>query len=397
MSAAKTPPSQRAAYAAHVYDVVIVGGSLAGAAAAIHLAQRGRNVVIIEQHAFPRRKVCGEGLLPIGVDELDRLGLRDSVEAAGEPLRRLRFAAGSHHVEAVLPGQGIGVRRTTLDALLLDAARTAGVEVCHGTATRLLVRSGRAHAVECVGGHTCPGRVVIGADGLHSRIRRLAGLETRSVGTRYGAAAHGQVPSFEPGVVSVSFHDGYETYVTPVGGDSVNAVMLLPRPTLRELGHDPAAAIASRLAATPELAGIEFEEPVKVAGPFPRTARRAYRGNVVLAGDAAGFFDGVTGEGMGVALASARLCADAVVAHLETGSIAPFRGYDSARRDLVRNSTLLGKLTLALGSRPSAARMAIRNLARQPETFERLVAISGGALGLRALRPSDLLTMLTGR
>jgi len=194
----------------------------------------------------------------------------------------------------------------------------------------------------------------------------------------------------------VAFHGGYEIYVTPVGDDAVNAVILLSRDALRALGHDPVPAIARRLAAVPALAGIEFEEPVKVAGPFPRTASRAYRGNVVLVGDAAGFFDGITGEGMGVALASARLCANAIASYLETGSIAPLREYDHSRRALVRNSTLLGKLTLALAARPSVARLAVRNLARRPATFERLIAISGGAQGLRALRPADLLAMLSG-
>ncbi|MGH2610078.1 MAG: NAD(P)/FAD-dependent oxidoreductase, partial [Tepidiformaceae bacterium] len=132
------------------------------------------------------------------------------------------------------------------------------------------------------------------------------------------------------------------------------------------------------------------------AGPFDRRARRAFRGNVVLVGDAAGFFDGITGEGMSLALVSARLAAVAIREHLPSGSLAPFRRYHDQRRALARNSELLGRLTLFLGPRPGVARWSTRNLGRQPATFERLTAINSGERPFTSLRPRDLLALTLG-
>jgi flavin-dependent dehydrogenase len=132
------------------------------------------------------------------------------------------------------------------------------------------------------------------------------------------------------------------------------------------------------------------------SGPFPQRPRRLWNRNLVLAGDAAGFFDGITGEGMSLALASARHCAAAVDSFIETGQTKPFLVYERERRALARNSELLGRLTLVLAGRSWTARRAIRGLARRPGAFGRLVAVSSGEAALRSLRPWDLLAPLRG-
>jgi flavin-dependent dehydrogenase len=133
-----------------------------------------------------------------------------------------------------------------------------------------------------------------------------------------------------------------------------------------------------------------------VAGPFSVGCSRPWRANLVLVGDAAGFFDGITGEGMSVSLVTARHCSRACDGYLSGGGYAPFRKYASLRAGLVRNSELLGHVSLALGSRPALARMAVRNLQRRPETFNKLVAISTGSSGLRTIRLNDLSALLFG-
>jgi flavin-dependent dehydrogenase len=119
-----------------------------------------------------------------------------------------------------------------------------------------------------------------------------------------------------------------------------------------------------------------------VAGPF--RSGRAACGNAIKA-DAAGFFDGITGEGMSLALVSARHCAEAVDEFLATGSAEPLRRYERRRRSLARNSEILGRMTLALASREWTARRALRGLARRPETFAKLVAVSSGEARLWSL------------
>jgi menaquinone-9 beta-reductase len=150
------------------------------------------------------------------------------------------------------------------------------------------------------------------------------------------------------------------------------------------------------LAGYPQLAGACLVDEPKVAGPFPRTSQRAWRANLVLAGDAAGFFDAISGEGMSVALVGARSCAGAISAHLQTGAYERLRDYDRQRRTLVRNSDLLARFSLLLGSRDWTARVAVRNLARRPEAFAKLVTINTGEAPLTSLRPRDLSALLAG-
>jgi flavin-dependent dehydrogenase len=126
------------------------------------------------------------------------------------------------------------------------------------------------------------------------------------------------------------------------------------------------------------------------------SARALWRDNLVLAGDAAGFFDGITGDGMTQSLVSARDCAAAVQVLLSTGSTQGLREYAQRRRRLSRNATLLARLNLALAARPALGRRSIRNLARHPDTFARLAAVSSGDLGLDDLRPRDVLALALG-
>ena len=142
--------------------------------------------------------------------------------------------------------------------------------------------------------------------------------------------------------------------------------------------------------------GFELLDEPLAAGPFASSCTRPWRANLVLVGDAAGFFDGISGEGMSLALVSARDCAEATGRFLREGSYDAFREYAARRAALVRNSNLLARVSLALGSRPALARMAVRNLQRQPKTFEKLVAVNSGEAGLSSVRPRDLLALATG-
>src|SRR5512140_2473948 len=98
-----------------MHDAVVVGGSIAGAAVAVTLARRGRRVLLLEQHHQPRRKACGEGILPRGVGELAALGLLERLAPDSVKLERLSYEAGTNHVEAPLPSEGLRIRRQVVD------------------------------------------------------------------------------------------------------------------------------------------------------------------------------------------------------------------------------------------------------------------------------------------
>ncbi len=381
-------------------EVVIVGASIAGSSTAIRLARSGRDVLIIDKVRFPRTKPCGEGLFPAGVEELRRLGVFAAVQGQGAALRRVRFSGGGHAVSAPLSRDGdfgLGIRRSVLDEALLQEALAAGADVKTGvTATGLLRGNDGTFAVETDAGVLRAGAIVA-ADGLHSRLRWSAGLARPPRGARYGVSAHVEVDREPEPQVEVYFEPGYELYLTPVGGRCLNVAILTSRLGMKRFAGDLGRAFSALLSAHPAFgtAARVVDQP-GAAGPFPVTCGRAWRDNLVLAGDAAGFCDGISGEGMSLALVTSADCAGAVERYLDNGRQDAFEAYDRRRRARARNSTLLARLTLALSRRSWTAERALRNLGRRPETFAKLVAINTGELGFRALRPADVSALLLG-
>ncbi len=377
-----------------MHDVAIAGASIAGAATAIHLARLGYSVVLLDRATFPRRKACGEGVFPAGVRELESLGVLARLEEPPSHLSGIRFRAGKHVAEA--PLAGVGISRLSLDAALLATAVEAGVDVRTGVIVgQPVIRGRRVHAFATSEGEVTA-RAFVAADGLHSPLRRAARLDGSAVGNRYGISAHVKLASPVEPVVDVTFATGHELYITPTGPMTANVALLMRREQMRPFAGRLVAAYEELFEGYPQLAGACLLDEPKVAGPFPRTARRAWRANLVLVGDAAGFCDGISGEGMSVALVGARHCAAALSGHLETGSYGPLREYDRQRRALVHNSDLLARLSLLLGSRGWTSRLAVRNLARRPETFGKLVAINTGEARVTTLRPRDLAALLAG-
>lgn len=387
---------------APMYDAVVVGGGLAGATTAYHLAVAGRQVLLLERSETYRRKACGEGMFPRGVRELRRLGLLDEVRSQGSELTGVRFHSESTQVEAPFgPGMasGLGIQRTELDHRVLEHARTAGVDVRTGVTVRGLYTAGSVVTGLETSGGAVAARVVVAADGIGSRLRVQSGLDRPHRGDRYGVSAHVRVDHDPGSLVDVYFHGGYEVYVTPVGGPVVNVAVLAKKRLLGEAHGDLPTWFKGMISrATSEFgADVELLDPPLAAGPFGSACVRPWRRNLVLVGDAAGFFDAINGEGMSLTLVSARDCAAAVSDYLERHDEAAFRRYGERRRALVRNAELLARLSVTLAARPRIARHAIGNMARRPRAFARLVAISAGELPMRALRPSDVRALMIGR
>lgn len=366
-------------------EVVIVGGGLAGSATAIHLARLGHEVVVLERAAGARDKVCGEGLMPHGVAALARLGITppesrpflgigwtaDGVTAVG------RFPEGS---------PGLGMRRSALDErVLASAAREPGVRVLTGSTVRGLV-----HDADGIGARTdqgvIRGQIVIGADGLHSQVRRWAGLERAPRGRRrYGIRGHlllaAGVP--DPERVEVELCDGAELYVTPVAPGEVNVAVLCEDDAARGLKGDAPAGFRRFLDASSwrdRLVGDASD--VRVCGPLRREATGVVGDRIVLVGDAAGFVDGITGEGMSTSLGAAEIAADVVSAALRRGGPPDLRPYARRRQALVRDSNRLTELILWGIHRRWLATRVVRNLARHPALFDQLLAIETGTATL---------------
>ena len=279
-------------------DLLVAGGGPAGLATALHGARAGLEVVVIEPRIGPIDKACGEGLMPHAVRQLERLG----VAAQGKPLRGISYLDGHRHISAPFrSGTGRGVRRTALHAALLDAATAAGVCFVHDavgevTQDSTSVRAGDLRA-----------RYLAAADGLHSPIRRSLGLALPCTGPRrWGIRRHVQIAPWTD-YVEVHWARGAEGYVTPVGDDCVGIAIL----TSHKGGFDSHFAEFNTL--KDRVRGLPHG-PDRAAGPLRQKVRSRTAGRVLLVGDAAGYVDALTGEGLGIAFGAADLLVGCVIA-----------------------------------------------------------------------------------
>ncbi len=352
-------------------DLIIVGGGPAGLAVGVVAAGRGLDVLLLERGELPADKACGEGLLPSGVRALEALGARALLDrSASWPVRAIRWVDGPVSAEARLPAPGgLGVRRTALSAALLASARALGVEVREKATVRGHRRRSDEVEVYADGG-AARARLLVAADGLASPIRRREGLEVPSTGApRFGLRRHfARAPWTD--AVEVHFGDRVEAYVTPVGPERVGIAFLCE--------GSARASYRALLARFPELlrrvAGSSYDSALAGAGPLARAVRARTLDRLVLVGDASGYVDAITGEGLSLAfqgaLALGRVLPDALVAGATSEVFAGWERGEARRFALYATVT---RLVLGLARRPSARRRSLGFLARHPRLFTGMV------------------------
>jgi flavin-dependent dehydrogenase len=302
-------------------DVLVVGGGPVGLAAAIHCALAGLSVTVAEPRAAPVDKACGEGVMPAAVRRLAALG----VTPDGHPLRGIRYLDAAHQADAPFRhGDGLGVRRTVLHAALAARAAALGIPVIPARVTALERHAGHVAAA------SVEARYLVAADGLHSTIRRVLERETpagpgrapRPAVPRYGLRRHYRVAPWTD-LVEVHWAPRSEAYVTPVSADVVGIGLLFARPHNAGPGGDGPGGdgpggFAARLSDFPalrdRLGDAAPASEVRGAGPMRQHVRRRVYGRVLLVGDASGYVDALTGEGIGVGLAQAEVLARCIAA-----------------------------------------------------------------------------------
>ncbi|GAA2471780.1 NAD(P)/FAD-dependent oxidoreductase [Terrabacter carboxydivorans] len=349
-------------------DIIVIGGGPVGLATALYAARSGLSPVVLEPRAGTIDKACGEGLMPGGLQALTGLG----VDPPGHDLRGIRYLARGRHAEAdFTAGPGRGVRRTTLHDALTAAVADAGIEVLPFGAAEVTQDDDRVTVRTDGPGGSGPALTapwVVAADGLHSPTRRALGLDRDHRGGNGDArSAQGRPPrrfglrqhyGIRPWGDHVEVHWAAhgEAYVTPVADDLVGVAVLSRRriPLSESLAEFP--QLRERLDGAPVVTSV------RGAGPLRQRTTHRVAGRVLLAGDASGYVDALTGEGISLGLAHARAAVTAI------GQGDP-QSYERSWRAATRRYSLLTHALVQV-SRPAwTRRLLVPAAATLPPVF----------------------------
>jgi flavin-dependent dehydrogenase len=377
-----------------VYDVLVAGAGPAGAVAATVLARAGVRVGLVDRSTFPRPKLCGDTLNPGSLALLTRLRMADAARGGGLPVNGMLVTGDAVAIEGRYPGglQGRSVTRRDLDWWLVQDAINAGVDFQPGVriADPLVTDAGGTRCVQGVALLDAAGRrdnrgarITVAADGRHSTIAFALGLARHpATPRRWAIGAYFSNVRACADVGEMHIRSGRYIGVAPVPGDLVNVCVV------REPGRADAGAFANpRELLWHELRGdavlrerfvnARMETTPVMLGPLALDTVGEPPEGLLLAGDAAGFVDPMTGDGLRFAIRGGELAAFAALDALEHGWTGVHARLAAARRREFAAKRRFNRLLRALVQSPAAVRAAAAGARLAPGVVRALIARAG--------------------
>ncbi len=402
------------------FDVVILGGGPAGSHLAIRLAQRGRRVALVEARRFPRPKPCGEFMSPECLDLLEDLGLKNRVLDAGAcRIRKMQLYGYGRRAKGSFLGRdlqmgggifGLGLRREILDEISLRAAADEeGVTLFEGRRGSHILRDSKGYVEGvCLNprngfAEEIHGEFTIGADGLRSLLAREMKV-FRKAGSPEKLAFVYRFSGLPPqDFAEVHFVDGGYLIAAPIDGGKVTLNLIIERNAWKEVKNKE-ELLRVKLMEAPLLEaklkrGVQEDKVLSVGPLASETSTQVFDG-AALVGDACGFVDPLTGEGMYFAMRGAAILAPVLDRALAEGrrDRGSLLAYVKARRKEFGPRFALARALQVGVRRPWVAKGILSLLAARPGLMDLLVTVTGDSVGpLKALHPQILFPALLRR
>ena len=406
-------PFAPAANLATACDVAVIGAGIAGSVCAALLGRSGYRVLLIDKATFPRTKICGEGLMPAGRLLLENLGLGEALaEAGARSFSALRFHLPNQQILELdfseYPRRPLGcvLARETLDHLLVRfAASQEGVELWEGCRLRRARFKRRRVELKIQNGdrsEVVQARALVAADGIRSRFRAPEGIRCLSSRSRRFALRRLH-DNYAAGsrAVDVYCSQDAEAYVAPLSGGRARITLLTDKRYLPRsegavhiyenlLGRFP--EIMERIKADGHHSQVETTSPVSAR------FSRCHGDRLILAGDAAGAVDPVTGQGMTIALRDAHLGAQVLSRALKSNRLTAdaLQFYSRAREQYFLPAYQLSHKLLTSLRYPWLSERARLALSRSPGLRQRVTALAADPKPEMELSRLDRMRLVVG-
>jgi menaquinone-9 beta-reductase len=374
-------------------DVVIVGAGPAGSLAAIILSRAGLRVRVFDRARFPRLKLCGDTLNPGALRTLARLVSIDTLRTSALPIDGMLLTGpGGVSVRGLYGGgiSGHAVERRVLDQWLLDRAVESGACVEQECAADAVITDGEH--VTGVRVRTrqrstrVPARIVIAADGRHSRLAFTAGLAQHPPQPRrWAIGAYFEGVEGRSTLGEMHVRTGHYIGVAPMPGGLTNACLVVPLEQGGATWRDAAALLTARLRQDPVLgarvASARMVEAPAILGPMAVDVRTPGLPGLLLAGDAAGFIDPITGDGLTFALRGAEMAAEVALDVLAGKTRAESAVHELARRrrEAFAAKWRVNRSLRRLVASPHAVNVAAGAARIAPRMFQAIIRYAGDA------------------